>query len=302
MNNKKEKPLDKKEDNLKIEEEVELSNTDNIFDELSWDLDFWDDLEGEWDKKKKDKYFFMKIWGTITQVLNVILFLIVWLGIYYVSIWKDETFNNWWFLDPVCKYIVGDSYEKLWTCWSALYFKKDYEEKEKKLKEEITQKILKIIPEIYAIENFSLSREIVFLVDKSKNRLKPLKILEEFDNLKKTYTQLDKWKITCENVEIKQWNVLTLSCSAFSTMWNDKIIWFDAEVSSKNKFIWWTSVTLAASFLNYIEKSSKNFKVLNKQKNFTSSDYTWEGYYVKRTDFDLSLQYIENNINTLNVK
>jgi hypothetical protein len=56
---------------------------------------------------------------------------------------------------------------------------------------------LGIIEKLYEVENFTKSKEVIFLLDKSSNKLKVLSILEEFDNLKNQFDNLDKEKIQC---------------------------------------------------------------------------------------------------------
>ncbi|MDP2396330.1 MAG: hypothetical protein Q8S84_07930 [bacterium] len=57
--------------------------------------------------------------------------------------------------------------------------------------------ILGILEKLYEVENFTKTKEIIFLSDKSNNKLKVLEILEKFDNIKNQFNAVDKQKIQC---------------------------------------------------------------------------------------------------------
>jgi hypothetical protein len=54
----------------------------------------------------------------------------------------------------------------------------------------------------------------------------------------------------------------------------------------------WTSISIANSFLNYIEKQSTVFSIVNKQKVFRSETILWEKTnFTNKTQFNLVLNY-----------
>jgi hypothetical protein len=60
-----------------------------------------------------------------------------------------------------------------------------------------------------------------------------------------------------------------MSCTAYSSDWNNSI-----PSSDPGKKISGTSMSLAASFINYIEKNSKSFEITDKPKSFSSDVYS----------------------------
>jgi hypothetical protein len=55
-----------------------------------------------------------------------------------------------------------------------------------------------------------------FLLEKSNNRIKPLKILEEFDKMKNKFEPDLKSKIKCSNLTLNSDYNFEMNCSAFS--------------------------------------------------------------------------------------
>jgi len=49
---------------------------------------------------------------------------------------------------------------------------------------------LLVLNKIYEIDNFLKTKEVIFLLNKSQNKFKILKVLEEFDNLKIGYDSI----------------------------------------------------------------------------------------------------------------
>jgi hypothetical protein len=43
------------------------------------------------------------------------------------------------------------------------------------------------LPALYSVENFSLSKDVKFLVEKTDTKLKPLEIMSDFDQLKNSF-------------------------------------------------------------------------------------------------------------------
>jgi hypothetical protein len=126
-----------------------------------------------------------------------------------------------------------------------------------------------------------------------------LDMLNDFDNLKNDFSGGDKWMLNCYQISITKDAVLSVSCDVNSSSWEVSdnnwkwIIWFSWDRNSS--VIEWTSISAAASFLNFIEKNPKyNFQLLEKQKTFSSESIVWEWVYVKKTNIKFKLKY--NNL------
>lgn len=270
-------------------------NESNIFKELSWDLDFGD-IKQESEKVEivKDSIYYMKIWSKGMFYLNIFLAIIVSLLFTYSYIEKSESMLNSSLLNPFCSILLGsDLNSKItWDCSSVYSLYNNYKSLNTNLKSTTAKTISDILPWLYAVENFSLSKDVKFLVEKTDDKLKPLDIMSDFDKLKNSFVAWDKWQIKCSNLEIDKDSNFSMSCSAYSSDWNNSI-----PSSDPGKKISGTSISLASSFINYIEKNSKNFEIIDKPKSFSSEIYSGVWYYTKKTDFNLKLKYYKNNIN-----
>jgi hypothetical protein len=87
-----------------------------------------------------------------------------------------------------------------------------------------------------------------------------------------------------------------MNCSAFSWNWDSRILWYSWKWVWQNN-VSGTSVSVASSFINFIEKKeNSNFILLDKQKKFTSVEVINDNWYTKKTDFKLKLKFSNNNI------
>jgi hypothetical protein len=135
-----------------------------------------------------------------------------------------------------------------------------------------------------------------FLMENKSNRLRVLDILHDFDNLKNEFSWGDKSMIVCEALNISKDSVVSTSCTVKTSSWDTVIegkwiIWYNWLSSSESSRIDGSSITLWASFLNFIEKNPQfHFQLQNKQKTFSSS-FISDGRYVKTTTIPLQLQY-----------
>jgi hypothetical protein len=91
---------------------------------------------------------------------------------------------------------------------------------------------------------------------------------------------------------------LSITCDAYSQGYeNNWIVGFSGDVERKDEYISWTSLSLANSFLNYIEKrKDSGFTLIDKQKLFEAETVSWDSDiwrttgYTKRTTFDIKLK------------
>ena len=276
--------------------------TDNIFKELSWELDFWDTKE-EVVEQKKDIEFYLKQAVWIFSILNIFVFFVLVVLFWYVSIQKNPQMKDKAFLDPICSVLLGWVEKTTSSCSSVTAVLSDYQTKKQELSQNISNRIVANIAPFYAVDNFLFSKEVSFLLNLKNSKLPVIDILNQFDIMKTDFTWLDKKIIDCIGFEITSDNILTTNCTAYSSFWtgtNDPtktIIWetWDRQTS----VVEGTSMSIAASFLNFIEKNPDyKFRLLEKQREFTSENILWEWDFVKQTKFTLKLQYsdYENNL------
>lgn len=295
--------LEKKEDiftDSQKDQEVEKKSSDNIFAELSWELDFWHEKDDSPVVQKKDLVYYLKLISSILLVINIITFVFVIIWFLFVKVQNNDSLYNNSYLDPFCSILLSDEMKNTADyCSSVAALIKDYENKKSKLQKDIVDKLTLIINDTYVIENFVNSKEITFLIDNKNNRLKVLDMLNDFDNLKNDFSGGDKWMLNCYQMSITKDAVLSVSCDVNSSSWEVSdnnwkwIIWFSWDRNSS--VIEWTSISAAASFLNFIEKNPKyNFQLLEKQKTFSSESIVWEWVYVKKTNIKFKLKY--NNL------
>lgn len=288
--------------------EGNLSN--DIFKELSWDLDFWKEKTDLNQDKVKDKEYYINLSLSILWVLNVILIIFMVLSFFYISIQKNTSYYSSSLIDPFCAVILWSYSDKnTWDyCSSVSALKQDYITKTNELKNWFVLWIDKvkwlddIFLDLYTLENFKSSKEWEFLTLNKLNKLKVVNILNDFDRLKNDFSAWDKKMVECKNIKITSDNILTASCDIFSSSWETVDLqwglWIIWDSWNKKDLIWWTSISTAASFLNFIEKNpTYNFQVISKQKIF-SSDFAWEWPYVRKTKLELELKYnnLKNNL------
>lgn len=275
----------------------------NIFSELSWELDFWKKDEYKINVIK-DKMYYMKLCWTVLLYINIVLFLITSFFYTYLYIQNDSSMYNTAYLDTFCWLLLSKDMKNTWEhCSSVASLIPKYNEETEELKKEFSKKISWIIYDLYIKNNFNNSDEVKFLLKNSKDRMKIINILNDFDNMKNDFSGWDKGMIKCSNTNITDNNTLTINCDVYSSSWEEKdnnwkwIIW--STWNRNSSLMEWSSITLAASFLNFIEKNPKyNFELVDKQKSFTSESIVWDDTsYVKKTTINMKLKYINLNNN-----
>lgn len=267
----------------------------NIFKEFSWNLDFWNETVelNKWVEQKKDKEYYLKIWATVFSVFNIIFFTILIFFTIFLNIQNSKDAYSQSYLDPFCFIILWEEFKNTWdSCSSVASLIPDYESKNKDLIDKIVKKISPILSDVYDINNFMDSKEVTFLISQKDNKLKVLDMLNSFDNMKNDFTKNDSKSIVCDNIDIKSDNTLSINCTAYSSSWDTGIIWGNW---NNLKSIQWTSISLASSFLNFIDNNPMyNFKLLEWQSDFTAESVVWYWAYVKKTSFSFKLKY--NNL------
>ena len=85
--------------------------------------------------------------------------------------------------------------------------------------------------------------------------------------------------------------ILSMKCQAFAWWYTSEIIWFSGNKNSKQDSLNGTSISIANSFINFLEKNAtKYFLVVERQKIFESQPVIWKDGYTNQTNFDLKLK------------
>jgi hypothetical protein len=274
---------------------VESGKPTNIFDDfINENSQEAKDLAKE--KEAKNLYDYIAMVWKWLQTLFVIALITVAVLFWYVFIQNSEsdTFANSQILDPFCFFITGDvravnaSY-----CSPVTYTKNSYEAKLRALKDEQARGILANLSVLYERENFLKWKDVSFIIEETRNRMRVIEILNRFDALKKEYLWTNKTKIQCGNMNLSGIDrTLEVTCDAYSQGYEGQIIWYtwdrnDTDVS-------WTSLSVANSFLNYIEKSSTDFTMIDRQRLFSIENVVGDIWnttgYTNRTTFNFKLK------------
>ena len=97
--------------------------------------------------------------------------------------------------------------------------------------------------------NFTNSKPVTFLLNKTDSRLKPLDILSDFDAIKNKFEPIDKSKIQCFDMVIKDDMTLSARCEAYSSDWDSDISTVNNQKNSG------TSISVASSFIDFMENT-----------------------------------------------
>lgn len=279
---------------VKTDKNDEKLDTSNIFEEFSENDWLKDEVEKIIQSQNKNAYYYLKkIWIYLSTLFWLLLVTVL-LVYVYVFIQEKDDLTNSGLLDPFCFIILWDVEKSKWLCSSISSENKTYTDDVAEIKQKQLKSIYSIIESLYKIENFSKTKEIIFLTEKTDLKLPVLKILEDFDNLINEFEPIEKWKLKCFDIEINNNYVFKARCDAYSTVFDSQIKWFDW--TDKNK-VWWKSVSYANSFINYIEKKSDNFTHMSKQKIFNSASLLGETTaFTNKTTFYLELKYNSNDL------
>lgn len=291
----------KKSDEIIEEKAVEETeqvpvSTDNIFKELSWWIDFWDDKKDEKKEIKKDVIYYLELSKKIFIWVNIWFFVLLFFFFSYLKIQNNVNLYSKSILDPICFLVLSDDMKNTWDyCSSVKSLESDYKTKIESLKKDIITKLSSLAEDIYSIENFAYSREVSFLLDTESNKLNIVNLMNDFDRMKNDFSTWDKKMLVCDKIKITK-DEADFECDAYSSSWETTAIkwwWIVWETWDRNtSLIQWTSISIASSFLNFIEKNPwYNFRVLEKQKIFSSEVVVWEWPYVRKTTFNFKLKY-----------
>lgn len=267
----------------------------NIFEDFEDDSQLNEDIAKEELEVKKDISYYLGIVTSILKYINIFLLISIILLYFYVNIQKSDKASE--VFNPICPILLWSdvSYTDLhwvgtWnidTCTSVTLFKNTFENAIKTKSEEIYSKLLKIATDYYTMKDFVNSKEVVFLLDASENKKNPLDMLVKFDKIKNNFLLKDKLRIQCSEIVVSD-SEFKAECFAYSSAWDKKTIPWYNWWKNQNDLVWWTSISLASSFLNYLEKQN-DIILLQKQKVFKIQKVAWEWAYSYKTPFTVKI-------------
>lgn len=266
----------------------------NIFEELSWSEELKQEMSNNEEKSKKNTFYYLKKANTFFIPLNTLflIWVMLFFWFYYFQISSSQSYS---FLSPICSNLISE-HNNSGNCYGVSYLLENKKNELSEIEKNQANSITPIFTDAFAKNNFHLSRKMTFLLDTSVNRLRPIEIISEFDTLKNMYASVDKSEITCFDIQISEDNMLSLSCDVFSSDWDKNIVIFEDGIKT-NKSGWGTSITKAASFIDFIKFYDESpFTVLEQDDNFSSVAVQIPPY-TQKTTIDLELQY-----NTLHIK
>ena len=295
---KKKEEVESITSNEKQEKNIEWKNkisSSNIFDDFNQDEWLLDEINQIKKDRDRDMFYYFEKTAWILQIIFILLLIVLWILSSYIYVqnkvyeWINKDNQLLW---PFCFVLLGDINYEWDFCTSISTLKKEYVEKLDDTKKYQVSSVLSVVSMLYDIENFTKTKDVMFLKDKTSNKLKILKIIEEFDDLKNEFATVDKQTIQCSSIDIdKESQLLTMKCSAYSAWYESWIRWFDGK-NVPESLLKWTSISIANSFLNYITIESDIFTIVDKQKLFISNSVIWlQTGFTNETPFSLKLKY-----------
>lgn len=265
-------------------------NSENIFNDFTESEEIKQEVKKFEENEARNIFFYLKKTNTVLFWLNIVVFVGIAIMCLYIYVQSQTEKKSYDFLSPICTIFLWNANVAQGSCYWVTPVLSEYKSKLETTKKDQSWDILNLMESVYSIENFNLSKKVSFLLDKSNSRLKPLEIIKAFDDLKTTFAPVDKSEISCSNIEIQSPNILSISCDAYSSDWDSKIVDLDnGNLTFTNG--WGTSVSRASSFINFINNYEDSpFKVIEKPESLTSIQVQ-SGPYTQKTTIDLRLQY-----------
>lgn len=258
----------------------------NIFEDFTSDTKLWEDVKSQEKKQSKDMFYYIKIFAELFKIVNLIAILGICLFFVYSFFQNKAELENYSFFSPVCSVFLWDVASDISGCYWLTAFNNKVETDLIAAKQNQFDKISPLFQHVYELENFSSWKAITFLLNKTESRLRPLEILSSFDWLKNKFESIDKLKVQCFDIVIKDDMTLDARCEAYSSDWDSDIntVWNDKQSG--------TSISVASSFIDFIDNAEESdFRVINKQKVFDYTSVSGNGIYTRKTEFELNLRY-----------
>ncbi len=270
-------------------------DSQNIFDEFSESEKIWDEVQKLEEEQKRDTYYYLKKLSSFLFTINTLIFIWICISVVYIYIQSGDQKKEYSFLAPICSLFLWNIDVANGSCYGVKPILDEYTQRLEEEKAKQVEAIVPLIGEVYSIENFNLSKKVLFLLEKTNTRVKPLEILSAFDEIKTKFTPRDKLEISCYDITLNTGNILELSCDVFSTDWDTQILSF--EDGAVKDIEWWgTSVTKARSFISFIENIPESPFTILSAPEALSSEAANLSPYTQKTNIHLKLQYNSNKI------
>jgi len=276
-----------------IDNKNEDIDTSNIFDDFTDDDKLKDEIQEIVQKQQKDGLYYINKTKWLLKFLIVLLVLFIFLAYLYLTIQKSTNYSNSSLIDPICVLILWNVSNDNNYCSSIASLNEQYTNELESIKNKQNEKIDSIFTKVFKTEDFLYSKEVIFLKNKTDWKLDVINIMDDFDQIINKYEPLDKKKINCFNMEIFNTNKVNITCEVFWTKYDSFIRWFDW--TTKN-MVWWTSISYANSFINFIKTQQNKFLITKEQKTFNSTSFPIDNWFTEKTKFNLELQYNSDNI------
>jgi len=262
----------------------------NIFEDFKTDVKLWKEVKAQEKKASKDIFYYLKIFTGGFKVINLIAVLCICVFLLYSFFQSRESLENYSFLWPVCSLFLWDVWSEVSGCYWLTAFSSKTDQDINLVKEKHFERVIPLFEHVYELDNFVSSSEVSFLLKTSESRLRPMKILSDFDELKNKFEPIDKSKVQCFDIVIRDDMTLSARCEAYSSDWDSDITWPENNKASG------TSISVASSFIDFLENTQgSQFDVSSKQKVFDFETVSGNGIYTKKTSFDLELRYTGTN-------
>lgn len=276
----------------KTEKNVDEISSSNIFDDFDTQTELKSEVEQIEIQNEKDMYFYLsKGWKIFQQIFILVSFILV-LVFFYIFIQNDENKKEIWYLNQIC-FLFTDDLQENQACSSILSLKTVKTKELDLLKSNLVSEMITILSALYQVENFNSSKEVSFLSYKSENKLLVTEIISKFNDLMLWFASVERDKLQCKNFSIDSKNkTISADCIAYtSSEFEEKTLMWRQWTKSDEKMSW-TSISLASSFLNYIEKQSTDFTLKDKQKTFSKELVSWDIiWFTYKTSIKLTLKY-----------
>lgn len=298
----------------KNQKSSDMNFSDTIFQELAWsDKTVGVKQKNSQNDEEKTPGKLLDFLISVFTVVNV-LWVVFLIGTYFfIKIQNDESYNGNASTDFFCFLLLWDLQVKNTSlpngipndhCLSISALKQQYVSAISVEKTNQVSLLDTVFVDLFTIENFNATREIVFLQDSKYSRLRALDIYNDFDILKNSFSRKSDTNmlLKCADIRITDSYSFTTKCEVYSNWMTPDDLGVSNGIigalwSTQERDLAGSSISQAASFLNYIEKNPQyNFQILDPQTMFTTQESDEPGFLYK-TSFDLKLKY--NNFKDL---
>lgn len=278
------------EKNTKNSHEMDFGS-ENIFSDFRDSEKISKEVKRTEEKLSRDMFFYLKYLNSAFFIGNIVLFCLIFIIIGYLFIQNSDAKKEYGIFAPICHIFLWSKDIAPNTCYGVKALNSELKSKLNALEKRQAQAIIPIMSERYAIENFSFSKKMTFIIEKSRSRLKPKELIAHFDELKLKYAPIDKSEVSCRDIQISGNNFMKITCEAYSSDWDSRII--KMEKWNINYMEWGgTSISRASSFIDFLERHpDSRFMVIDRPKFFTIQEVQEEGPYTQKTSFTITLEY-----------